>query len=81
MVQDWIKSVKEPETKGGLYIITYLDENCNEYTSHVNELNYKIAQMKEIFKQSSYDLVLIEEFENLIREDQLDTDSYNILCD
>jgi len=75
---DIIKSIQEPEDKErGLYIITYLGSNCEEYTAHVNKLGKDIAELKQKFREKKYDLNLIDEFEDLVIEKVREDDSYN----
>lgn len=74
-----IKNIKEPEDKEkGLYIITYIDENCNEYSAHVTKTGLDLAKLKDKFQNLHYDMELIDEFESTVSRRQMEDDSYNV---
>ncbi len=74
-----IKHIQEPEDKKrGLYIITYIDENCNEFTSHVTKTGLELAKIKDKLQNLKYNMKLIDEFEDCIRDEQRESDSFNV---
>jgi hypothetical protein len=61
----------------GLSIITYISENCNEYTAHVTEKGLKVAELQNRLIQLGISQKLIENFKDAIIEEQRESDSFN----
>jgi hypothetical protein len=62
-------SILNFEKKGeNLYYVTFIDENCNTWVAHMSTTGFQVAKIKDGFQKKGYDMVMIEEFEDALRQ-------------
>jgi hypothetical protein len=76
MNTDIIKDVKHPETENGLYVVTYIDENCNIYTSHMLAKQFAYAVYVDSLRELKYDMEVLKKLIELYKETEEENNDY-----